>query len=251
MIKNGEDLLLLTTHPLTHFTISSPPQKTLVTEAWKKLRFSSKLYVSPDPSSMKQIDANFNLNSKPVLMSVKDNGQEKYVFPGLVSATTTAADIIEWAQLHKTPLVRQLDADNSDEILSTDRLVVMAVSDPANAQVHDRTVSVLKQSARIMMNREDAAGRAIFVWLDGVKWGDYVRRVYGNEIADKKPSIVIADPGQELYYDVDADGQRFEAKEENILTAIKQITQNKLKVSRRSSSRSFDAISTNSMPLFF
>lgn len=164
-------------------------------------------------------------------MSVKDNGQEKYIFTGLSgSKTATAADIIEWAQLHKTPLVRQLDADNSDEILGTDRLVIMAISDPTDTQVHERTISVLKQSARIVINREDVASKAIFVWLDGVKWGDYVRRVYGNEIADKKPSIVIADPTQELYYDVGVDGLRFEAKEESILTAITQVTQKKLKV---------------------
>ncbi|KAI8826836.1 thioredoxin-like protein [Fimicolochytrium jonesii] len=161
----------------------------------------------------------------PHLLALKDNGETTIPYIGDYHNTDSSRLYMrQFIAAHRYPRVTHLDANNQEEILGGDRLVVMAVIEPSSAR-RTSINNALKDASRAWAKKEEAEklhDLVVFTWLDGVKWENYVERVYGLN-RGMLPALVISDPKEDKYYDTDKTGRSIGFDKESLLAAIDEI----------------------------
>ncbi|KAI8592673.1 thioredoxin-like protein [Geranomyces variabilis] len=217
------------------FLLSDPQAKkdsgflTAFQSVASSMRNDASFYISPDPAARAALLK--SPTAGPTIVCVKDNGARQVVFPGEsigASAQASRAELVRFVKSNRYPRVLQLDADNQEEILGGDRLVVIAVVDPAKRDPRVGLSSVLKtvKDAAIQWEQHERAQKlndlVVFTWLDGGKWASYVERVYGL-YAPQLPSIIVADPKEDRYFSTDNAGRAIAFAPESIIQIINEV----------------------------
>ncbi|KAJ3015948.1 hypothetical protein HKX48_004287 [Thoreauomyces humboldtii] len=191
------------------------------------MRHDARFYVTPDPAARDILNVQPPSSSTgardPVLLVTKDNGQLTIPLPS--SSLASRQTISTFVKSNRHPRVLHLDADNQEEVLGGDAVVVIAVIDPADPKKH----AVLKALRDATFGWENQARTenlhedlVVFTWLDGVKWSAYVERVYGVT-EQQVPLIIIADPKEDTYYDVDNGGRAIAFEKAALLQTINEV----------------------------
>ncbi|KAJ3056161.1 hypothetical protein HK097_007885 [Rhizophlyctis rosea] len=193
------------------------------------VRSIAKVYVSPDPAAYAALGVTPTEDNRPIFIASRDNGRDIVVYSGTIQNTLPSRQYArQFIVDNRQPLLPQLAADNQDEILGSDRLVVMVVVDPLAKGVQDR-LEVMKETARTWAKREGDEklyNLVTFAWMDGVRWRKYVRRAYG--LGPKNlPAVVIADLKNDVYYDTDSAGYTLPVDQVTILNSIDDILNGK------------------------
>ncbi|KAJ3333148.1 hypothetical protein HDU76_011065 [Blyttiomyces sp. JEL0837] len=188
------------------------------------------VFVSPDVTSFKRFF--LDPSDSPAVLLVKDGGTERLSFKASLELDTDSSklNLKDWILQNKEPLVAELDAHSSEKILRPDRLAVIAIVDP-KAEKTSEIIALLRMTAKEWAHKHEAEGKknnVVFSWLDGVDKVEYTSRVYGIKAADF-PRIVVADPKDDRYYDVDHHGKFFEFEKEKLLHNLQTIKSGKLK----------------------
>jgi hypothetical protein len=161
------------------------------------------LFVVPDVQSPKLSFLTASAAGKldptvPSVFAVKDHGRSVEYFGPVASDRVSMDYLTQWVRVHRHPLVPELDTGNHRELLSGSHLVVMLIVDPAQ---RTKELGYMEEVARTWNARKTPTTYGVyFVWLDGHKWASYVERVYRVKSTDL-PSLVISDPGVDLYFD--------------------------------------------------
>ncbi|KAJ3087727.1 hypothetical protein HK102_010427 [Quaeritorhiza haematococci] len=204
----------------------------------KSLRSSASFYISPDPAAFSLLKA--TPSKSPALVCVKDFGRDTYVYDGsLVSmGESTKQQISDWVIRNKHPLLPQLDSHNSEEILGSDKVVALAIVDAKLQMQTDGIKEAMRMAARKWSNglggnagkkfAKGAADDVIFAWLDGVKWAQYVGRVYGLQGKDL-PALIVANPKDDEFYDVDSEGRALRLEADAVVATVEDVLAGKLK----------------------
>ncbi|KAJ1547828.1 hypothetical protein HK096_010773 [Nowakowskiella sp. JEL0078] len=198
-----------------------------------RVRSFASFYIIPSTSSIKSIVTDPALKSSKllsessILINSKDYGGDISIY-GASHEPTSEDYIAKWISTHRLTLTPELNTENSEEILSGDRLVVLAIFDPTETETQANVLKVLKAVARMVKkNENNGVGSVVVSWLDGIKWGTYVKRVY-NVKDIKEPAVLIIDPRTEEYYDHDKSGKKFIVDENQLVKNIDDVLEGKL-----------------------
>ncbi|KAJ3177767.1 hypothetical protein HDU87_004289 [Geranomyces variabilis] len=217
------------------FLLSDPQAKkdsgflTAFQSVASSMRNDASFYISPDPAARAALLK--TPTPGPTIVCVKDNGARQIVFTGDstgASAQASHAELARFVRSNRYPRVLRLDADNQEEILGGDRLVVIAVVDPTKKNPRVEFSSVLKtvRDAAVQWEQHERAQKlndlVVFTWLDGGKWASYVERVYGL-YAPQLPSIIVADPKEDRYFSTDNAGRAIAFAPESIVQIINEV----------------------------
>ncbi|CAG8451175.1 3404_t:CDS:2 [Ambispora gerdemannii] len=170
---------------------------------------SAKIYSTKDP----QLAQELKVYQVPALLVVKDE-----IHKGYHGTFRDIEELKKWINAEKYPLVAALNSENTEEILSGERLVALGVFDPKSGKSFNKAKTALKAVARryfLLVKRRGGTedGRSvIFAYIDGSKWSDYIKRVYGLKSTDL-PAVIITDPTSEEYYDKTKDGNQLTFEE--------------------------------------
>jgi hypothetical protein len=191
------------------------------------------VYVSPDTNSFLR----FTLDpaESPTLLIAKDGGTHRKVFKHSLELETDASrrNLLTWISENKHSLVPALDSHNSEEIFGMDKLIVMAIINPTDKAAQENIALIrliAKEYNRYYDVHHQEKAQAAFVWLDGYEKSDYIKRVYGLTSEDL-PRIILAEPREDRYYDVDKSGKIFSMNQDAILANIEHAVAGDLKVS--------------------
>ncbi|KAJ1308330.1 hypothetical protein OPQ81_004040 [Rhizoctonia solani] len=203
----------------------STPQSYLedIEEASKPLLGTPVVYKSRNP----EIFAKFKVDPAegPVLIVVKDHEVTPFsVLP--LSDQTTVPVLGAFFQHHRIPTLQQLTAENFPDVMKhpAKPLVVLVAFDMENmsktqlgAQIETLT-SIAKRWQTSAVRLTDTRP-TIFVWMDGDRWGKWLKSMYGIKREDM-PTVVIVDHSRLLYYDTDAGKARLKLELGSIFAAL-------------------------------
>ncbi|KND03453.1 protein disulfide-isomerase domain [Spizellomyces punctatus DAOM BR117] len=188
----------------------------------KALRNEASFFVTPDSAARELFKAP---PSGPYLFAVKDHGDTLIRHTGDLDDTLAARQYIRQFVLdNRYPRVLHLDSDNQEQVLGGDKLVVMAIIDPSSPR-SGSVLKTLKDSSIAWSKKEKEENMhnlVVVTWLDGVKWHNYIERVYGIS-QDQLPTLIIADPKEDKYYDTDKGGRGIGFEKESLLQNINDI----------------------------
>ncbi|KAI9096600.1 hypothetical protein DFS34DRAFT_650693 [Phlyctochytrium arcticum] len=193
------------------------------------LRNQASFYITPELSAGTFLGAKLTPD-EPSFWAVKLHGDEIIQYDAKLDDTVASKQYLyQFVFDNRHPRVLHLDADNQEEVLGSEKLVVMAVLDPASPQ-RSSILKTLTGAAKEWSSGEtsEALNRlAVFTWLDGTKWQQYIDRVYGLRPEDL-PRIIIADPKDDVYYIKDKDGQQIPFEQTALLATISDILEGKI-----------------------
>ncbi|KAI9360855.1 hypothetical protein DFJ73DRAFT_757254 [Zopfochytrium polystomum] len=214
------------------------------------LRADLPVYVTPDPESFTFFK--LDRSKSPAVVVAKDAGTEVLAYHGAaltdLASPSSQLDLRSWIVDNKHALVPMLDAHNLGEVMSNDNVIAVAVLDASASSSSSSSSSegvrddvavalpVLRQAAKAWNQRwaADTAASAAskrnpvrFAWLDAADKLEYVTRVYGIKREDL-PRIVIAQPKEELFYDVGVDGKLLAFDVERLLAGVDAVLRGKL-----------------------
>jgi thioredoxin domain-containing protein 5 len=190
---DAEDVFYLLIYKKTDMTSLK-----LVKEASKVLLGTPRIYSSSDSQLLTRLGLSADLDAG-VLVAVKE-GEGNAVKYLASDASSTGlkkkADIETWLLKNKFPRVAQLTTDNFISIMKnpTQPLVLLAALSSEDGTLQGNIVS-LKSAAKNWEQKEGSdkwARGAVFVWMDGDKWGSWLKSQYGIKKA-RLPSVVVAD----------------------------------------------------------
>jgi hypothetical protein len=120
-------------------------------------------------------------------------GKHKYVFSSNNYANTpeNRQAIQTWVQKEKFPIVTEINVNNAEEILKSDRLLAFGLFD-GSKNLEDQKKE-FKTMTDAWLDKGNKNSNILFVWLDGTKWSDYVNKVFSIKTSEL-PRIVIAYP---------------------------------------------------------
>jgi hypothetical protein len=151
--------------------------------------------------------------TKPLMVVIKDFGLEHHEYTGAF----TVDGLKSFIEGNKAPLVYDMTAGNSEEILNSGKMIVMVAVNPTSAEVKETKYQVRK-AARDWI-KEHGDKELVFTYLDGSQWEYYISRVFGIGLPDL-PRVVIMDPSKDVHYDVGVDKKSFAVDKEAILNAV-------------------------------
>ncbi|KAI9290092.1 thioredoxin-like protein [Umbelopsis sp. AD052] len=173
-------------------------------------------YITADPISIRHLG--YEIGELPASIILK--GKHKFVHASNNYANTleNRNAVQTWVQKEKFPIVNEIGLNNAEEILKSDHLVAFALFNGAkdlNSQKKE-----FKTMTEAWLDKGNKNSNIIFAWLDGVKWSDYVNKVFGIKKSDL-PRIVIVDPKNARFYPKDVDGRMLTMNEpQNVLKSI-------------------------------
>ncbi|KAG8688702.1 hypothetical protein FRC11_004943 [Ceratobasidium sp. 423] len=203
----------------------STPQSYLdnIDEAAKPLLGTPVVYKSRNP----ELFAKFKVDPAegPVIIVVKDH--EVTPFAVLPLSTQTTVPILGvFFQHHRIPTLQQLTAENFPDVMKhpAKPLVVLAAFDMENMsktqlgeQIEKLTLTAKRWQTSAV--RLTDTRPTIFVWMDGDRWGKWLKSMYGIKREDM-PTVVIVDHSRLLYYDTDAGKARLHLERDSIFAAL-------------------------------
>ncbi|ORY82009.1 thioredoxin-like protein [Protomyces lactucae-debilis] len=209
----------------------------------------------------------FRVTTFPQLAVIKDRKPQYYNALGPADMRDTSK-MISWMKANWLPLVPELSAQTSHEIMSGHR-VVLAILDP-DVPSFDLQKQVLKDAAQkvnddhfaeeqaekleLREKKEDQLREALkggdkqaverakqirvkvegspevgFAWVNGIFWSKWLKATYNIDLAVHGSRVLIADDDASHYWDVDAKGKSIPVGKEAILSAISQVMHGNLK----------------------
>ncbi|KAJ3010044.1 hypothetical protein HKX48_007603 [Thoreauomyces humboldtii] len=157
---------------------------------------------------------------EPALVAVRDQGTLHATYPLAISDDASAVtEMTAFIRKNNVPRIQELNSESQGKILTSKGLVVIAITNPEKAEVHNATLHNLRATA-IQWEASHASGKShsavkkpedgvFFTWLDGLKWQEYVGDAY-NIYPRVLPRILIADPKDDKYYEYDLAGTLIE-----------------------------------------
>ncbi|KAI8584780.1 hypothetical protein K450DRAFT_217988 [Umbelopsis ramanniana AG] len=145
-------------------------------------------YITADPISIRHLG--YEIGELPASIILK--GKHKFVHASNNYDNTpeNRRAVQTWVQKEKFPIVNEIGLNNAEEILKSDHLVAFALFNG------DKDLNSQKKEFKTMteawLDKGNKNSNILFAWLDGVKWSDYVNKVFGIKKSDL-PRIVIAD----------------------------------------------------------
>jgi len=209
---------------LALYTYSTPSEYLLtLDEAAKPLLGSPVVYKSRDPD----LFTKFSIDpvEGPVVLVIKD--QDRKPFAELpLSSQTTAPIVTKFFQHHRIPTLQQLTAENFPDVMKhPDRpLVVLTAFNMAQMSKTDLVTSIEKLSS-IAKQWQGQAVRltdtrpTIFVWMDGDKWGKWLKSMYGVK-QESMPATIIVDHHRLLYYDTDSSKAPIHLTHDSVFSSV-------------------------------
>ncbi|KAI8999808.1 thioredoxin-like protein [Gaertneriomyces semiglobifer] len=186
------------------------------------VRTDAPFYITPDPEARKLLKVP---GVQHHLIAVKDHGAKFVTYQQpLVADSALVPYIRQFVLDNRYPRIVHLDSGNQEEILGGEKVVVLAVIDPADS----RRSSIMKKltALSIAWDKKEADENlhnvVTFAWLDGVKWRQYVERVYGLHPKDF-PVVIVADPKEDTYYTTDKSGKALDFEENMLVQALDEI----------------------------
>ncbi|KAG8820676.1 hypothetical protein FRC19_008676 [Serendipita sp. 401] len=214
-------------------------------------------------STSKQLYSQYEIastTSVPVLLAIKAHSPDHYAAKLELAGTIAAnenADLLEnWLQRNRFPLLGKLGMDNFYSVMKnpTKPFVVLAAIDPgpsaeseseeqatatnldrlsANAKSQLRKFESIARAWADGRETKDKARETVFVWMDGRKWGKWLKNMYGIEDVSKVTNsdgtvgggagIVVVDHGSLLYYDADQTGRPIRLNSDSVFDALRAI----------------------------
>jgi Thioredoxin-like domain len=146
-------------------------------------------YITADPISIRHLG--YEIGELPASIILK--GKHKFVYASNNYANTpeNRRAVQTWVQKEKFPMVNEISLNNAEEILKSDHLVAFALFN--GGKDLDSQKKEFKTMTEAWLDKGNKNSNILFAWLDGVKWSDYVHKVFGIKKSDL-PRIVIADP---------------------------------------------------------
>lgn len=142
------------------------------------------------------------LTSLPAAMILKDG--TRYTYPSSSFAFEDRLILKAWVKKERFPVLVTIEADNWEELLRGDKLVVLGILDSRNPKSLEGQKELLRAAAMKWKDVEELRKTTVkvkslkskdvqFAWLDGAKAARYVRKTYG--VREKEmPAIIITKP---------------------------------------------------------
>lgn len=161
--------------------------QSLVEEASKPLVGSPPVYKSSDV----RIPQMYTLIQPPSLLVFKSGELTAKLHLGDIP--TKPEKLTQWMLEKRLPLALELSPDNFQDVMKSPArpLVVLAVYNPAapDAGRVEEGVKAFADTWRVEHPR--AAREVVHVWMDGVKWKEWLKSMYG--LSGTLPKVVIVD----------------------------------------------------------
>ncbi|KAJ1945867.1 hypothetical protein FBU59_002184 [Linderina macrospora] len=192
----------------------------------QKLFLSKSMFIVSDAQVAKDVLPDTKL---PALVALKDMQTTAYT-----GALANDDQLHEWFYAERFPLLPQLERENSDDLFYDSDYLVLAVLDTERGDDYMKHYREAMRAAAIEYKKafEDTGrrdkGSVRFTWVDGAKWAAYVDRVFRLRRSDW-PAIVIAQPSEDRYFDVDTAGAKIEPSKMGIFLAVRATLEGKLK----------------------
>ncbi|KAI8997198.1 hypothetical protein BDB01DRAFT_24132 [Pilobolus umbonatus] len=118
--------------------------------------------------------------------------------------------LLNWIQAKRQPLVTRVETHNANNILKGEKVIVLCITRTEDTQ----SIEKLRKIARVY--KEGNNREITFAEIDGVRFGDYISRVYGIH-HDQTPALVVIDPKKAMYYTHMRDETVFDLNHPNAL----------------------------------
>ncbi|KAG8834138.1 hypothetical protein FRC17_009477 [Serendipita sp. 399] len=203
-----------------------------------------------------------SISSVPVLLAIKSHSPDQYAakldLAGLITADGNADRLESWLQRNRFPLISKLGMDNFYSVMKnpTKPFVVLAAIDPgpstependdqsssstmnlerlsANAKSQLRRFESIARTWAEMGETKDKTRETVFVWMDGRRWGKWLKNMYGIADVSKVKNadgtvggdagLVVVDHGSLLYFDADHIGQPIRLNPDSVFSALRAI----------------------------
>ncbi|RKP06109.1 hypothetical protein THASP1DRAFT_25511 [Thamnocephalis sphaerospora] len=164
--------------------------------------------------------APLKLKNTSTLLVFKDGKQVEFT-----GSPTDKAAVRAFIEHNRHPALVPIDDGNAQDILNSEHLIVLGLMAP-NRFGFESDRKELKAAALEYRGRVDrgevqagSEDRVIFAWLDATRYADYVRRTFN--VDDRAlPVLVIVNPQDDEYFDVDKNGVRFHIERSDVLAAL-------------------------------
>ncbi|KAJ2958349.1 hypothetical protein NQZ79_g6090 [Umbelopsis isabellina] len=160
-------------------------------------------YITSDPISIRHLG--YETAELPAAIILK--GKHKFVFSSNNYANTPENEqaIRSWVQKEKFPIISEINLKNAEEILNSNHMLAFGLFD-GSKKLEDQKKE-FKTMTDVWLDKGNKNSNVLFVWLDGTKWADYVKKVFDIK-QSQLPRIVIADPKTNQFYPTDSEGRQ-------------------------------------------
>ncbi|KAL5527020.1 hypothetical protein ACEPAG_5811 [Sanghuangporus baumii] len=236
-------------------------------EASHILLGSPKIIASSNAELHRHFSLPSAFSSVPVLLAIKDGVPYAYTslfafsssYPSPSIAKSKAAKekeaMKEWLLHNRVPSAVALNQETFQDVMNARHhpIVVIAAVQPSHEYTAPEKMRDVAREWRSMLDREkvDSIVRAedgsekekekekekermkardvVFTWMDGEKWGSWMKSMYGIKAeSNAEPSVVIADHYQLIYYDTNAKGNKIAFDTQSISEAVKDVLAGKV-----------------------
>ncbi|KAI0832416.1 protein disulfide isomerase [Trametes gibbosa] len=135
-----------------------------------------------------------------------DEPQTEFPYP---IGSATSKEIEDWLQELSIPIIDEVGAENYQVYASSGKPLGYLFVDPTDEKLNDYLEVIRPVALKYR-------GKANFVWIDAIKFGDHARALNLNEA--KWPSFVLQDLQKQLKYPYDQDAEVTAEAVESLLT---------------------------------
>ena len=128
----------------------------------------------------------------------------------------------KFVNLHRFPTLVKLTASNYNDVMKspTRALVVLAALSKGNEEAeHEKFKSIARAWKR---GGRDFSQPVWFVYIEGAKWGGWLRQSYGIK-KSQLPAVVVIDPPLSEYYDMTIEGLRVELEGNSVFSVLEGV----------------------------
>ncbi|KAH7888179.1 thioredoxin-like protein [Phlebopus sp. FC_14] len=213
-------------NPVFYLLLHAPADHRIVNEVGKD---AQRLFGSPPVfvSSSQDLFSRYKISSSssPVLLAFKDNDAKEPT--SVFYPSTQSPDAMsKWLYANRLPTALELSRDVFQQVMNAPNqplVVIVATPKGAQATVAEKLSDIGKKwRLRTQSQSYDARRDVVFTWMDGDKWGKWMKNMYGIK-ASIEPEVVIADHGRLVYYNEDGSGQRIKLTSVSISLALEGI----------------------------
>ncbi|KAF3906701.1 hypothetical protein ABW20_dc0110560 [Dactylellina cionopaga] len=215
----------------------------------------------------------YRITTWPQLVVVRDDRPSYYpaLSPAEIRDTTK---IVDWMKTVWLPVVPELSATNSHEIMNG-KTVVLGIFDSSKEEDFKVAKAEMKAAAKIWMDEKNkdekterqelrdrkqhkideaedrnderalrnAKGMPIilpkrreigFAWVDGIFWERWVKQTYNIDVTEMGNRVIVNEEDKKRFWDVNMDGEPILPSRTAILDVVKDIVKNPYKMKAKS-----------------
>jgi thioredoxin domain-containing protein 5 len=123
------------------------------------------------------------------LLAFKDHDLAKCAGQLYGYPNTPLADMSSWLMTHRIPSFLELTADSFQSVMNAPQQPLVLIA-AATAEIHGKVRTKLEQLASDWKVRTGGTGernsrQVVFTWMDGEKWKDWLKSMYGIKYHDE------------------------------------------------------------------